>query len=311
MKVACEICGGTRGLDRHHILHRRMGGSKDPVVHDHANLLTICRTCHIKLHEGPWRLEQLAEGIRIVDRRTGQPVMRRLRSAALDPAALFRGLALIDASFVQVVDVVPYLSDDELLEAFSAAVTFGKRAWLVQAAILHEAQQRSTYGDKSLEAIARRFDISLRQAEKYALVWKTFFQETSEEPPPGDPLKHVNIDAVVLDEPSWYVVAASESPDPQTWLTYAQDRKLEDPRYSVAAFRRDIRRARRLAGTASADVITPSSEGPSTERLRCPWVRLFCTRSGRPIPVAACTACDTGGTDHGDATPQKPQETLP
>lgn len=101
--TACEICGSTRGLDRHHILHRKMGGSKDPVVHDHANLISSCRSCHRNLHEGPWRLERLSEGIRIVDQRSGEQVMRRLSSAAVEAASLFRGLALIEASFVQVI----------------------------------------------------------------------------------------------------------------------------------------------------------------------------------------------------------------
>src|SRR5215208_2552021 len=159
MDPACEICGTTCGLDRHHILHKRMGGSRDPAVHDHANLISICRRCHINLHEGGWALERLPEGFRVVDRRSGRQVMRRLRDADLDAATLFRALTLIEASFAQVVDVLPYLSDDELVEAFASALTLGKRAWLVQAAILYEAEQRSTYGDRSLEAIARRFDI--------------------------------------------------------------------------------------------------------------------------------------------------------
>ena len=61
------------------------------------------------------------------------------------------------------------------MEAFIYASSSGKRSWLVQAAILYEAQQRSVFGDRSLEAIARRFEIGLRQAQKYPLVLKVFF----------------------------------------------------------------------------------------------------------------------------------------
>ena len=93
------------------------------------------------------------------------------------------------------------------------------------------------------------------------------------------------------------MVAASESPDPATWLSYAQDRKLEDPRYTVAAFRHDIRTTRRLEAAPRGDLGAPwcgnqGTDDLSTERLRCPWVRLYCIRSGRPVPVAACTDCD-------------------
>ena len=77
------------------------------------------------------------------------------------------------------------------MEAFAYASSFSKRSWLVQAAILSEAQQRSIYGDRSLEAIARRFEISLRQAQKYALVWKVFFAEEDRE-------ENVNVDAIIL-----------------------------------------------------------------------------------------------------------------
>jgi len=289
--IECEICGSTRGLDRHHVLHKKMGGSREPAVHDHANLISICRRCHTNLHEGGWRLERLPEGIRVVDRRGGAEVMRRLRRPEGRPTALFRGLALIESSFAQVVGVVPYLTDDELVEAFASARSLRKRAWLVQSAILHEAQRRGVYGDRNLEAIARRFEISLRQAQKYALAWENFFARDGADADPAGALKSVNVDAFVLDEPSWYVVAASESPEPVRWLACAQDRKLEDPRYGVAAFRRDIRAARLPEGAVAASRADAFDRGTSA-RWACPWVRAYCTRSGQAVPVAACGACD-------------------
>ena len=39
------------------------------------------------------------------------------------------------------------------------------------------------------------------------------------------------------------MIAATETKEPEKWLAYAQDRKQEDPRYSVAAFRRDVQRS--------------------------------------------------------------------
>ena len=232
MNMACEICGVLRNLDRHHVIPKRMDGRKDPAIHDETNLMTLCRTCHRNLHEGRWDLIRLQDGISVLDKSTGDQVMRRLYNPDLDTPSIFQSFNVAEDSLTQLFKVMAYLSDDQLVEAFNYA-TGGKRSWLVQAAVLYEAQERSIYGKQSLEAIARRFEIGLRQAQKYALVWKTFFGSDGKE-------ENVNIDAIVLDQPSWYVVAATETKEPEKWLAYAKDRKQEDPRYSVADFRRDV-----------------------------------------------------------------------
>jgi hypothetical protein len=172
LETACAICGAARGLDRHHVTPRRMGGSRDPQVLGEGNLLVLCRSCHANIHEARWVLTCSDEGLWIHDARTGDQVMRRLRDATVDPPKLFQLLNLAADSYSHVLDALPYLSDEELVEAFGYARSFGKHAWLVQAAVLHEAQARSIYGDQTLAAVARRFDISLRQAEKYAAVWQ-------------------------------------------------------------------------------------------------------------------------------------------
>ena len=60
---------------------------------------------------------------------------------------------------------------------------------------LHDAA-RSIYGERSMEANARRFEIGLRQAEKHALVWKTFFAGEDQE-------ENVNVDVFSLQKPGW------------------------------------------------------------------------------------------------------------
>jgi hypothetical protein len=159
---------------------------------------------------------------------------------------------------------------------------------------LYEAQRRSVYGDRSLEAIARRFETSLRQAEKYALVWRLFFardgQNGEHEKATPEPIESetVNVDAFSLEEPSWYVVAATESPEPQRWLAYAQDKKAESPRYSISDFRGDIQQA------AGADIRvleerTAPAPGPAPRiPWDCPWVKPYCTRSGKPVLAEDC-----------------------
>ena len=84
------------------------------------------------------------------------------------------------------------------------------------------------------------------------------------------------------------MVAATESPEPQRWLAYAQDRKAENPRYSLSNFRREIQQA------VGADIRvleerTPQPPDPATRILwNCPWVKPYCTRSGRPVPADEC-----------------------
>ena len=290
---SCEICGNVRHLDRHHVVSRGMGGSKDSSINDEDNLITLCRSCHRNIHEERWEFKRSAEDIRVFDTATGEQVMRRFRNPGLDVPSMFQILNLAEESVTCLLKALPYLTDEELVEAFGYAGSFGKRAWLLQAAILYEAQKRSTYGEHTLEAIARRFEIGIRQAEKYALVWKVFFVQ-------GDG-EHVNIDAILLDEPSWYVVAATETREPEKWLSYAQDRKMQDPRYSVAALRRDIRITRLIQGMGDVKDMRETAEDLSPmDSWACPWIKLLCVHSSQPIPFRDCKDCEFSKKDHSD-----------
>ena len=141
----CEICGTIRNMDHHHVIPKRMGGSKNPTVQDESNLMTLCRSCHRNLHEGRWDLVRSPEGIWVFDKHTGEQVMRRLHNPEVDPPSLFQILNVAEDILSRLLETLPYLSDDQLKEAFTYACSFGQRSWVVQAAIMYEAQQRSTY----------------------------------------------------------------------------------------------------------------------------------------------------------------------
>lgn len=120
-------------------------------------------------------------------------------------------------------------------------------------------------------------------------MWRVFFQ-------PQESEKNVHIDEILLDEPSWYVVAATETNNPNGWLAYAQDRKQEDVRYSVAAFRRDIQLAKLRQQEARLREVrgqSPLAASASRDRWGCPWVALYCNRSGRPAALESCKGCET------------------
>ena len=268
----CEVCGAVSQLDQHHIRPKGMGGSRDPVTEASENKITLCRTCHRNLHDHRWELQRSDQELTVVDPETGELIMRRLYDKSFDASAFLHQLALSEDCLQRLIHDVPFLTDEQLVEAFASARSLGKRAWIIQAAILYEAQERSVYGDHSLEAIARRFDISLRQAEKYALVWKLYFRDG------------VNVDAILLNEPSWYVVAASESSDPEFWLGHAQDRKAQDPRYSIAEFREDIHLGKE-AIEAGVETAVPS----------CPWQTTYCEKVLELITsVPRCRDCHVG-----------------
>jgi hypothetical protein len=135
-------------------------------------------------------LEQVHNGIL----HAGGQVRRRTTAPNQDPvrdcSTPIGGMGSAEVSLSDVIRGLPALTDDQLIECFSEAGFRGKRNWLLQAAMLHEAQQRSGYGEARLKATAQRCGVGLRQAQKYALVWRTWFAR--EDSPKND-----NVDAFV------------------------------------------------------------------------------------------------------------------
>ena len=127
----CEICGTNRGLDRHHGIPRRMGSSEDPDVQSDDNLMILCRKCHQNIHDERWELVRSEEGIRVIDRSTGEVLMRRLNNPGLDIPLLFQPFNLTEESISQLLGALPYFNDQQLVETFAYACSFGKRSWLI------------------------------------------------------------------------------------------------------------------------------------------------------------------------------------
>jgi hypothetical protein len=106
-ETLCEICGNGANVDRHHVIARGMGGSKDPAVLSEENLISLCRTCHRNIHESGWSLERSADGLRVVDNRTGSEVMRRLRDSAFDASTFLGLMGRLESSLSDALELIP------------------------------------------------------------------------------------------------------------------------------------------------------------------------------------------------------------
>ena len=68
----CRVCGTTRNLDIHHVVHWSSGGSTDP-----SNLATVCSRCHSAHHKGKISIAGNPARVHGPDRRDGLTVINR------------------------------------------------------------------------------------------------------------------------------------------------------------------------------------------------------------------------------------------
>jgi hypothetical protein len=100
----CQICGDTRNLDQHHIQAKGMGGSKALAIEAPDNKITLCRTCHHNIHEGGWLLQRSEHELRVVDRPSGELIMRRLYDKSFDASTFLHQLTRAESSLEQLVE---------------------------------------------------------------------------------------------------------------------------------------------------------------------------------------------------------------
>ena len=253
-----------------------MGGSRRPEMEAAPNKITICRTCHTNITEKRWGLDRSASQLTITDLETGVAVARRLFSKTFRPGDYFHDLNFLELGVDAILQGIPYLSDDQLVDLFSYLRGLDQKTWKAQAGVLWEAKRRSVYGDRAWEGMGRTFGIGWRQAYNLARVWQVFFL--------GEGGEFCNqLQNCALQEVSWYIFA-SQTDGPHFWLAYADDRKAEDPTYSVSEFREEIR----IAG-ASVDDSPVNHSGASQ---RCQWLRVYCVKLRRVVRPGDCPGCD-------------------
>ena len=123
--------------------------------------------------------------------------------------------------------------------------------------------------------MGRTFGIGWRQAYNLARVWEVFFLAE-------DGAFCIQMQSCSLQEVTWYIVA-SQTDSPHFWLAYAEDRKAENPSYTISDFREEIR-----AAGAQREDFEPPTDG---EKPRCRWLKTYCMKLGRVVRSRDCTRC--------------------
>src|SRR2546428_7945106 len=143
--MGCSICSGRSQLDRHHVVPKRMGGSRDASVHAQSNLLTLCRRCHRNVHEGGWVVSLSETELKVTDRRTGTEVMRRLGRQGFDAGAFLSGFGQIEAVRGEGLGSVAFLVDQQVGEAVRLRRAVGEYEWLGQGALRYGTEGRGAF----------------------------------------------------------------------------------------------------------------------------------------------------------------------
>jgi hypothetical protein len=187
--------------------------------------------------------------------------------AALDRDAAAEG---------QLIAIAPLLSDEQIMRAWSYLAHDDALRWRARGALAHEALRRvvdrsgrTGRGTAAVQQLAATLGVEpgrvYRLAQIHAVV-------------EGD---GVGADLVeVLPEMVWYDEALA-APDPAAALGYAADQVTAGRPYSLADFRRDVRKVAAAKGR------------PARERPPSPQVRLRVTRrDGSHWPAADAVAFD-------------------
>src|SRR5439155_11522671 len=114
----CQICGSSRTLEVHHIHPKRMGGSSRPEIEAPENKIVICRSCHTEITENRWHLERTERQLVVAQKATGEVIVRRLFDSAFDASQYFHRLTLLDLELDGLIQGIPYLTDEQLVELF-------------------------------------------------------------------------------------------------------------------------------------------------------------------------------------------------
>lgn len=223
---ATPWCGATGRLEAHHIVFRSRGGKEE------NNLVLLCENCHRRLHDERMTITGKGEMLTFTDRETGEIAVKRLvPQVATGPSVAVDESRTVQAWLDSLIDGgrLSHESDEALKTLYQEVRQLKRRAWMAQAAIINEMQSRASYGDKYREAIAEAIGCHVRTVSSRGQIYRDII---------SNPECSQAIET--LEEEAFYKEAVS-SDAPAKWINYAAERKTENPRYSVAQFRAEMK----------------------------------------------------------------------
>jgi len=224
--VYCVACGSTTNLEAHHVKFRSRGGKEED------NLVMLCRACHKKRHDELIDISLDGDTLVVTDKVTGEIKRRPLvPQVNTGPSELVNEARVIQtwADLMLYSERLREETDESLKTLYDEIRTLKHRLWMVQAAIINEMQARASYGDGVAAHVAQALGCSERTVQSRGQIYR----EIISKPECSQACERL------LGE-SWYKEAVSTD-DPVHWINYADERKIENPRYTVAQFREEIR----------------------------------------------------------------------
>ena len=227
--IPCAVCSRSAN-EEHHVLHKSMGGSDDA-----HNLLALCRGCHRNMHGQDGRVWVIEENSpeRLCVTESNHIVMERWHP----------GESFSQARFIHQFRALPrytriagnyfrYLDEDAMMEIAEVIGQADAENWQAMAKLLTVAKRRMPYGERSekFAELVRVFGI--RKSKGYKLVAALSFVEDRPE------LFHGMESA--LPSPDAVLLVASNG-DPEKAAELLTERVSQNPRYSPAQFREDLR----------------------------------------------------------------------
>lgn len=151
------------------------------------------------------------------------------KSGQEDLSVLFSDLNNFEYDADRLIDLLPTLSDDDLINVQNYAKTVTKQAWRVENAVCAEIARRGEQrGDKAVVVAhaAREMGISNSQLYKNGQIHKFF----------GDDPEY----AQNIEEKGFYEEALRHKENPKAALAVIADKKAADPKYTTRHARADV-----------------------------------------------------------------------
>lgn len=225
--VYCVVCGRTEGrLEQHHVLYRSRGGEEE------GNLVLLCQSCHARVHAERLALSLEGTMLSVLDKDTGEMQLKPVAGQiATGPSVLVDQARSVQdwLNLMIYADRLQQEPDEVLATLYDELRALKHTLWMVQAAIINLMQSRANYGDGTAKHVATALGCSERTVQSRGQIYR----EIISKPECAQACER-------LQGESWYREAVS-SDDPIRWINHADERKVAEPRYTIAQFRAEMR----------------------------------------------------------------------